>query len=87
MKCFLFLVLIALGGLFWWTYRARVRLAFKAATIGYIAILAINIVRFSSDEENTQSMVVMLGGGLLLWLVLWVGVTAWNKYKASSTRR
>ena len=88
MKCFLFLILLALGGLLFWTYRTRVRFAFKVATFGYIAILAMNIVRFSAaDEENTQTMIVLLGGGLALWLLMWVGVTAWTRHKANSAGR
>jgi hypothetical protein len=86
-KLFLTLVLIALFGLLFWAYRSRVRTAFKAVTVGYMAILGINIFRASGDEDSGTTVILVLLGFLALWAVGWLGVNMWNRRKPDNLER
>ena len=78
------LVLLALFGLSFWAYRSRLKFALKAATIGYLAVIAINIARLSGDEQSLGTVAVVLLGSLLLWGAGWLVVSFLAKRRPDS---
>jgi hypothetical protein len=74
-KCFIMLLALALFLLTVWTYRSRVRRAVKAATVGYLALIVINLVRFADDEQSLINVAVLVAGSAALWGAGWLAVT------------
>jgi len=87
MKLFLTLVLLVLAALLLWVYRSRVRFAFKVATIGYLAILAMNIYRFAQDETRLLELAALMAGAAAVWGVAWLAVTLIARRRADSQER
>lgn len=81
------LVLLALLGLTFWAYRSRLRLALKAATIGYVAIIGINLVRLAGDEQGLATMAIVTVGSLALWGLGWLAVSILARRKAQTKSR
>ncbi|MCL4466474.1 MAG: hypothetical protein M1401_15565 [Chloroflexi bacterium] len=87
MKCFLALLALALFLLTVWTYRSRVRRAFKAATFGYLALIVINLFRFADDERSLLNVALLIGGSAALWGAGWLVVSVVAKRREAERNR
>jgi hypothetical protein len=74
-KLLITLMLLVSGGLLFWLYRARVAMAFKVASFAYLALVAVNVARFSGEEENVVTFAALAGGAIVIWGSVWVAVT------------
>ncbi|MDA8218941.1 MAG: hypothetical protein M0Z94_15145 [Dehalococcoidales bacterium] len=84
MKPLLMLIALALFGLTFWAYRSRLRFAFRVATIGYLVILASNIVRAAGNEDNIPTLTFALIGMGGAWLIIWIAVTLIERRKTGN---
>lgn len=87
MKYTLTFVLVVLGILLLWTYRRRVGFAFKVGSFAYIVLLAINIVRYSGDEESFNSFLVLFAGAAIIWGLAWLLVTSIERRRQGGGKR